>query len=106
MIIFFYVDDIVICYWKKDEKMVKNIIIDLKIRYMMNELESFKWFLGIHVLWDRAKKLFWLSQESYIDKIANQYCIDLTGKMPSTPMTNELYLYDEKASNAAIRTYQ
>ena len=50
VIIFFYVDDIVICYWKKDEKMAKNMITSLKMRYTMNELKSFKWFLGIHVL--------------------------------------------------------
>ena len=42
MIIFFYVDDIVICYRKKDEKMAKTTITGLKIRYAMNELESLK----------------------------------------------------------------
>ena len=50
VIIFFYVDDIVICYRKKDEKMAKTIIISLKAQYTMNELGSLKWFLGIHIL--------------------------------------------------------
>ena len=71
IIIFFYVDNIVICYQKKDKKMAKNAIIGLKAWYVMNELESLKWFLEIHVFRDKAKRLLWLSQESYIDKLAN-----------------------------------
>ena len=50
VIIFFYINDIIIYYWKKDEKMAKNTVTGLKMRYMMNKLESFKWFLEIHVL--------------------------------------------------------
>ena len=50
VIIFFYVDDIVICYRKKDKKKTKTAITGLKARYAMNELESLKWFLEIHVL--------------------------------------------------------
>ena len=42
VIIFFYVNDIVIYYRKKDEKMAKTAIIGLKTRYAMNELESLK----------------------------------------------------------------
>ena len=57
VIIFFYVDDIVICYRKKDEKKAKTTVTSLKARYAMNELGSLRWFLGIHVLRDRAKRL-------------------------------------------------
>jgi hypothetical protein len=28
-----------------------------------------------------------LSQEAFIEKIANQYSIDIEGRMPDTPMT-------------------
>ena len=87
--------------------MAKIIIIGLKIWYTINKLENLKWFLGIHVFQDKAKKLLWLLQESYIDKIANQYHVNLIGRMPNTLMiTEELYLYNEKASNAAIHIYQ
>ena len=80
MIIFFYIDDIIVCYRKKNEQKIKNVIIDLKIQYEMNELESLRWFLEIHILWNRAKRLFWLSQEFYINKLANQFCVDLSNK--------------------------
>jgi hypothetical protein len=52
----------------------------------MSTLGELKWFLGIHVLRDRSQRLLWLSQEAYIEKIANQYKIDLTGRLPDTPM--------------------
>ena len=42
IIIFFYVDDIVICYRKKNEKKTEITITDLKTQYKMNELESLK----------------------------------------------------------------
>jgi len=33
-----------------------------------------------------SQRLLWLSQEAYIKKIANQYKIDLRGRLPDTPM--------------------
>ena len=42
VIIFFYVDDIIIYYQKKDEKMAKNMVTGLKMKYMINKLESLK----------------------------------------------------------------
>ena len=56
-------------------------------RYQLNILGELKWFLGIHVLRDRLQKKLWLSQEAFIEKIANQYGIDTEGRMPNTPMT-------------------
>src|SRR6266702_4538541 len=52
----------------------------------MSTLSKLKWFLGIHVLHDCSQRLLWLSQEACIEKIANQYKIDLIGRLPNTPM--------------------
>jgi len=52
----------------------------------MSTLGELKWFLGIYVLRDRSQRLLWLSQEAYIKKIANQYEIDLKGRLLDTPM--------------------
>jgi len=52
----------------------------------MSTLGELKWFLGIYVLRNRSQRLLWLSQEAYIEKIANQYEIDLKGRLPDTPM--------------------
>src|SRR6266487_639171 len=101
VIAFFYVDDIVICYRKKDEAKARVATSGLQAKYAMNVLGSLKWFLGVHVLRDRAKKLLWLSQEAYIDKVANQFAIDVTGRLPGTPMTEELFPNEDKATNAS-----
>jgi len=71
MIIFFYINDIVVYYRKKNEQKTESMITDLKTWYEMNKLENLKWFLEIHILWNRVKRLLWLSQEFYINKLAN-----------------------------------
>ena len=50
------------------------------------------------MLRDRSQRLLWLSQEAYIEKIANQYEIDLTGRLPNTPMAeSELLPTDHRS---------
>src|SRR6266568_2969525 len=58
----------------------------------MSNLSKLKWFLGIHVLHDYSQRLLWLSQEAYIKKIANQYEIDLIGRLLDTPMAESKLL--------------
>ncbi len=107
MIVFFFVDDIVVCYRKKDEAKAKATVAGLEAKYKMSILGSLKWFLGVHILRDRAKKTLWLSQEAYVDKLANQFEVDLTGRLPDTPMTTEELLpSEETASKASIHLYQ
>lgn len=52
---------------------------------MLGELE---WFLGIRVLRDRQKRLLWLSQEAYIEKMANKFGIKIGKKKPDSPMND------------------
>lgn len=107
VVVFFYVDDIVFCYRKKDEEKTKGLINALKQEYEMNILGELKWFLGIHVLRDRRQKKLWLSQEAYVEKIANQYMLDLTGRLPDTPMTeSELLPSQENADKPSVMQYQ
>jgi len=106
IIAFFYVDDIVICFRKKDEAKARSAITGLQAKYELSGLGDLKWFLGIHILRDRAKKLLWLSQEAYIDKIANQFNVDLIGRLPDTPMIGELLPNEMTASKTSIHSYQ
>lgn len=87
IIVFFYVDDIVFCYRKKEEEKANELIRKLQKRFNIQPLGDLKWFLGIHVLRDRRQRQLWLSQQAFIEKIANQYDVDLTGRLPDTPMT-------------------
>ena len=57
VIAFFYIDDIVICFKKKDEVKACSAITGLQVKYELSELGDLKWFLEIHILRDRAKNL-------------------------------------------------
>ena len=86
IVVFFYVDDIVFCYRKHEEERTRALIRELQKTYIMNILGELRCFLGIHVLRDRRQRLLWLSQQAFIEKITNQYEIDLTGRLPDVPM--------------------
>lgn len=106
VIIFFFVDDIIWAYRKADSKIAKTAMEELKKRYQMTELGEPKWFLGIHILRNRPRKTIWLTQDAYIDKIANKFEIDL-GKKPATPMAlEELFKSTTQASKTSTDQYQ
>ncbi|KAL3954342.1 hypothetical protein ACCO45_009905 [Purpureocillium lilacinum] len=89
LIVFFFVDDIIWAYRMVDKALAKEAMAGLQRKYEMSVLGDPKWFLGIHIIRDRAKRSIWLSQEAYIDKIAHQFDIALDSKLPETPMAEE-----------------
>jgi Reverse transcriptase (RNA-dependent DNA polymerase)/GAG-pre-integrase domain len=104
VLIFFYVDDIVVAYRKSNESLARDLMSQLKRRYNLSGGEDLQWFLGIEVHRDRAKGLIWLNQASYIDKIVK---LANTNQPDETPMAKiELFPYEERASGQAIRNYQ
>jgi Reverse transcriptase (RNA-dependent DNA polymerase) len=104
VIVFFYVDDIVFSYRKSQESMAKGLISQLKQRYKLTGGDDLQWFLGIEVIRDRKNRRIWLSQSSYIDKIAN---LADTIQPDQTPMNrNELLPYKHRALPHIINRYQ
>jgi hypothetical protein len=90
IICFFYVDDIVFAFRKQDTANLTQMISILKKQFTMKELGEVKWFLGIHIFRDRSKRSLWLSQNAYIEKIANELISNLDpSSCPRTPMTDE-----------------
>jgi len=92
IVVFFYVNNIVFCYRKTDEKKAQEAIKKLNKEYQISTFGKLKWFLGIYVLCNYSQRLLWLSQEAYIKKIANQYKIDFTGRFLNTPMAESKLL--------------
>jgi Reverse transcriptase (RNA-dependent DNA polymerase) len=104
ILIFFYVDDIVLAYRKSQEPKARDLMSQLKQRYNLSGGEDLQWFLGIEVHRDRGRRLIWLSQSSYIDKIAK---LADTHQPNETPMAKvELFPYEGRASREAVRSYQ
>ena len=70
LLAFYYMDDTVFCCHKSIEGQALKAIEHLCSKYTMKSLGEIEWFLGIRVIRDRSKRLLWLSQEAYIDKMA------------------------------------
>jgi hypothetical protein len=104
ILIFFYVDDIVVAYRKPAEPTVHRLINKLKQHYNLEGGNDLQWFLGIRILRDREKRIIWLSQSSYIDKIIN---LAKSTQPDETPMCREeLIPYEDRASYSEINLYQ
>ncbi|RMZ92256.1 hypothetical protein DV736_g455, partial [Chaetothyriales sp. CBS 134916] len=110
IVVFFFVDDIVFCYRKSEQGQVDQVVKGLCTKYKMSRLGELKWFLGINVIRDRSQSKLWLSQQAYIEMIANKYdCDRIEGqqKWPDTPMAlEELLPYDQQASRESQVQFQ
>ncbi|QGA13501.1 hypothetical protein EYB26_001151 [Talaromyces marneffei] len=104
IILFFYVDDIVLAYKKEREAEANEIMARLRKKYNITGGEDLDWFLGMRIVRDREKKLIWLSQATYIDKIAK--LVD-SHQNDDVPMSREELLpYEGTADYSSIHKYQ
>ena len=105
ILVFFYVDDIVFAYRRDREDEARRLIKGLDSQYKLSGGENLQWFLGIEILRDRPNRRLWLSQASYIDKIARR-----ADSFPpcATPMarTPELLPYTGLAEPHEINRFQ
>ncbi|TGJ88306.1 hypothetical protein E0Z10_g433 [Xylaria hypoxylon] len=69
VLIFFYVDDIIIAHRRKDNAKVSRLSDHLHSKYKISGSDPVQWFLGMEIIRDRPNQTIWLSQTSYIDKI-------------------------------------
>jgi hypothetical protein len=105
ILIFFYVDDIVVAYRKSNKTAAHDTIKCLKTRYQMTGGNDLQWFLGIEVIRDRTKGLIWLSQSSYIEKISRlAEKRDLPCHVPMRP--EELLPREDRALAYEVNKYQ
>ncbi|RKK80123.1 hypothetical protein BFJ68_g17747, partial [Fusarium oxysporum] len=106
ILIFFYVDDLIVAYEKTNQRSVEWTIGKLREKYQLSGGDTLQWFLGIEIIRDRNQRLIWLSQSSFVDKITSHFRIQ-GGKPSLTPMTTkELLPNEERASTASIQQYQ
>ena len=108
IICFFFVDDIVFAFRKKDREEAGHAISSLKKTFTMKDLGELKWFLGMHIMRDRSNRRLWLSQLSYIERVAKEFIPDLS-QCPETPMANEELLplpAEEEVEDSIRISYQ
>jgi hypothetical protein len=107
IIIFYYVDDLVLAFRREKTDAVKHLIERLQERYVLTGGHELQWFLGIEVIRDRDARLIWLSQSECSLKIANLLTHLDAASAARTPMKKtELLPYRGRAMIIEIRSYQ
>jgi len=105
IIIFFYVDDIILAYYKDKVQAAQRAMEELKKKYSITGGEDLQWFLGIEVIRDRSKRLIQLSQAAYCEKISR--LVDDRTIRHDTPMANsKLKPREGLATPSEINKYQ
>ena len=105
IIIFFYVDDIVMAYHKESRSQTEEVVALLQKKFTFTGGKDLQWFLGVEVIRDRANRNIWLSQAAYADKISR--LADKRDLRHDTPMSGiELKPQDGFAAPSDINKYQ
>jgi hypothetical protein len=86
LIMFVYVDDIVMAFHPTNRHHHEAFEKKLDERYNLKCLGPLKWFLGIRVVRDRNARTIHLVQDAYIDKVAAKFNILSTGRHSEVPM--------------------
>ena len=73
-----------------DPDELKRLIQVLKSKYKLKLRDKINWFLGIKIERDCQKKTITLSQESYIDKLVEKFCLQLANSV-KIPMCVSAY---------------
>jgi hypothetical protein len=105
VIVFFYVDDIVVLSWPNAHNKFLDFRTKLQAKYKVRELREFEWFLGIRIVRDRQQRKIWLCQDSYVDKMVLKF-LSNTGSPPNTPLDIRGVLpYEGRATPTQVKEY-
>lgn len=108
LIVFFYVDDIVVLVHPLNMGYYETFKQKLLSTYEIRELGELQWFLGIRVIRQEATQSISLVQDSFIDKIATKFDLkSSTLRYPDVPLKeNNLAPSNEEANAARTHKYQ
>jgi hypothetical protein len=109
LIVFFYVDDIVVLVHADHLDDHRRFEERLEAVYDLRKLGELKWFLGIRVLRDWTAGTIWLIQDSFIEKVVNKFDLDQKsgGRHPAVPLVeNSLPQSAEETNYQRTQLYQ
>lgn len=89
VILFYYVDDIVVAFKEEKRSVADDLITHLRSKFALQGGDEAQWFLGVAVVRDRANKTIYLSQADYVRKMERFLANRGNRKAPRTPMAAE-----------------
>ncbi|QBZ56788.1 hypothetical protein PoMZ_01704, partial [Pyricularia oryzae] len=106
VIVIFFVNDIVIFYFKKHTKEGKAVILGLKAKYELRE-GPLSWFLGMRVLQDKKRRTATILHDFYIEKIGMRFRFTESKGYPTTPFPEGFIpKFEGKTFPEKIKLYQ
>ncbi|KAJ5101017.1 hypothetical protein N7456_007069 [Penicillium angulare] len=106
IIIFFYVDDIIIVNHPSQAEQARELRQQLAHEWELRDIGESAWFLGIRITRDRDRKALWLCQDSYISSMASRYHLTHL-RQTATPLPNTLFQeFNGKATPGQIHEFQ
>jgi hypothetical protein len=107
VMIFFYVDDIVVACRKDKLSEAKAEVERLGAKYSLSGGGNLQWYLGVEVIRDRQQRKIWLAQSDYIAKLSRHLPKERRKRPPTHPMTTtELLPYEGRATEADLQRFQ
>jgi hypothetical protein len=106
IMIFFYVDDILLMATKPHLTDLEELATNLANIYEIRRMKEFNQFLNIRIIRDRPNRRLYLCQDQYIDKLVSQFNQEYA-KLPFTPLSGQdLKPFEGKATPGEINAYQ
>lgn len=106
IIVFFYVDDIVIVYHRSKSSEASQLRTQLQKHWELRDMGEATWFLGIRILRDRQKHKLWLCQDSYLSSVAARYHLSSGRKYLSPLPVERMASFTGQATASQIHEYQ
>ena len=103
----FYIDNVLVLYYKNYKRDALALITRLNIAYKMYLLKEIKQFLRIQVIRDKSERKIWLTHDTYIKKITKKFQLD-NQKCLSILLPRVEFVKQEEAlaKPAYIKAYQ
>ena len=107
MILFFFVNDIIVIYDRQYFKQIDEFEIKLFKIYEMKSMNELKWFLGIRITRNRKLNTMILCQNNYIDKFIVKFNININKKVSNSSLKYITMIKNiEQVTSQSIYVYQ
>lgn len=107
LIIFFFVDDVIMAYKQEHEGYAVSFQEQLFKRYEMRVMGELQWFLELRIVRDRQQRHLWLSQESHVSGLLVKYNVkDHSFARTPLPADEDITSNDGHATAQDIHIYQ
>jgi len=82
-----------IAFHKQDQEEWFSDKKEISRQFPIQDLGECNWILNMKVIRDREKRTITLSQQAFIERIAEQYAPDKTGRTADTPLNDQHELW-------------